>query len=297
MCIIFPKATPFTILSPTPIQGAMVGSSQTIQCIVSPDSGVDSSSLLISWTGPGGNTITSDSRVILTTTSNGSNTYTGSIQFIYLMEGDEGTYTCNVMSLSPEASGSESVEIDTLTSKFIACSILLIDCFIVPNPTVTVTAPNTQTVGQSLTLLCSVTAVRGITSRVDIIWRSYGTVLRRVNDTSLTMIDSSLFYTDSYTIPQLCMCSADQNEVYQCEVVINASPTIMVTGSVTLDVMGECIKIISVYLYSLLQNNIKMHHRNCMELHQYEILLIFQKLMLDKIFKPVSNIVLHIKVL
>ena len=90
MFTVFSKVTPFTISSPAPIQGAMVGSPQTIQCIVSPDSGVDLSSLLISWTGPGGDTITSDSRVTLTTTSNGSNTYTGSIQFTYLMEGDEG---------------------------------------------------------------------------------------------------------------------------------------------------------------------------------------------------------------
>jgi len=106
---------------------------------------------------------------------------------------------------------------------------------------VTVTAPNTQIVGQSLTLECSVTAVRGITSRVDIIWRSYGTILRMINDTSPIMMDNSVVYTDSYTVPQLCMCSADQNEVYQCEVVINASPPIMTSGSVTLNVMGECV--------------------------------------------------------
>ena len=122
--------------------------------------------------------------------------------------------------------------------------------FTVPNSNVTITAPSTQIVGQPLTLECSVTAVRGITSRVDIVWRSYGTTLRRVNDTSPTMMDNSVVYTDSYTIPQLCMCSVDQNEVYQCEMVINTSPLVMATGSVTLDVMGEYIHLFVISYYS-----------------------------------------------
>ena len=71
---------------------------------------------------------------------------------------------------------------------------------LVPTPTVSVTAPNTQTVGQSLTLQCEVTTVRGITSRVDIMWSSDGTTLRRINDTTAITMDNSLVYTDSYTI-------------------------------------------------------------------------------------------------
>ena len=101
----------------------------------------------------------------------------------------------------------------------------------------TVSAPNTQIVGQSLTLECSVTAVRGITSRVDIIWRRDGTELNRTNDTSSAMMDSSLIYTDTYTISQV----NTTDRAYECIVVINASPVVMATGNVTLDVMGECI--------------------------------------------------------
>jgi len=37
------------------------------------------------------------------------------LNFMYLMEGDEGTYTCNVMIL--ETSGSASVELQALTSE------------------------------------------------------------------------------------------------------------------------------------------------------------------------------------
>ena len=66
----------------------------------------------------------------------------------------------------------------------------------VPTPTVSVTAPNTQTVGQSLTLQCVVTTVRGITSRVDIVWRnsSGGNELQRKDNVSSTTVDNSLVY-------------------------------------------------------------------------------------------------------
>ena len=104
-----------TISPSGPIQGAMVGSPQMIQCTVSTVSGVESSSVMISWMGPGGDPITSDSRVIINPTTSDGNTYTSSIQFTYLMEGDEGTYMCNVMIL--ETSGSASVVLETLTSK------------------------------------------------------------------------------------------------------------------------------------------------------------------------------------
>ena len=108
---------------------------------------------------------------------------------------------------------------------------------IVPTPTVSVTAPNNQIVGQSLTLQCEVTAVRGITSRVDIVWSSDGGILRRVNNTNATMDGGSLVYTDSYTISQLN--TTDEGRVIQCEVVINTSPPVMASNNVTLDVTGK----------------------------------------------------------
>ena len=108
--------------------------------------------------------------------------------------------------------------------------------FSVPTPIVNVTALNNQTVGQSLTLQCEVTTVRGITSRVDIVWSNNGTVLRRMNDTTATTMDNSLMYTNSYTISQLN--TTDEGRVIQCEVVINASPSVMASDSITLDVTG-----------------------------------------------------------
>ena len=98
-------------------------------------------------------------------------------------------------------------------------------------------APNTQTVGQSLTLQCEVTTVRGITSRVDIVWSSDDTELERTNGLSSTTMDNSLVYTDSYTISQLN--TTDDGRVIQCEVVINTSPSVVASDSITLDVTGE----------------------------------------------------------
>ena len=107
--------------------------------------------------------------------------------------------------------------------------------------TVNVTTPNTQTVGQSLTLQCNVTTVRGITDRVDIVWSSVSMKLNRTNGTTATPMDNSLVYTDSYTISQLN--TTDEGRVIQCEVVVNSSPPIMNNDSITLDVTGA-------YIYS-----------------------------------------------
>ena len=109
---------------------------------------------------------------------------------------------------------------------------------VVPIPTVTATAPNTQIVGQLLTLECSVRAVRGITSRVNIIWSRSGVVLNQTNDILPSTTDSLLMYTDTYTISLLS--TDDDGREYQCEVAIDTNPPVMATGSVSLDVMGEC---------------------------------------------------------
>ena len=80
------------------------------------------------------------------------------------------------------------------------------------------------------------TTVRGITSKVDIIWSRNGVELNRTNNTSSAMMDNSLMYTQNYTISQLN--TTDNGGEYQCEVVINANRTTLATGSVMLDVLG-----------------------------------------------------------
>ena len=104
-----------TTLPSGPIQRAMVGSPQDIQCIVSTVSGVELSSVMISWMGPGGESITNNSRVTISPTTSSGNNYTSSLQFTYLMEGDEGMYTCNVMILETRAN--TTLEIFELTGE------------------------------------------------------------------------------------------------------------------------------------------------------------------------------------
>ena len=175
-----------------------------------------------------------------------------------------------------------SVFIHTYVGQF-SFIIYIFDAYItVPSPTASVTALDTQTVGQSLTLQCEVTTVRGITSRVDIVWSSNDTELERMNDVSSTTMDNSLVYilermnnvssttmnnslvyTDSYTISQLS--TTDEDRVIQCEVVINASPPVMASNSTTLDVMGMYITLLDCVLAlvscSMLSSYLDGQHR------------------------------------
>ena len=98
------------------IQGAKVGSPQAIECIVSTVSGVELSSVMISWMGPNGSFTTDSNRIIINPVTSFGNNFTSSIHFIYLMEGDEGIYTCNVMILETTQSG--VVNLGRLTCKY-----------------------------------------------------------------------------------------------------------------------------------------------------------------------------------
>ena len=109
----------------------------------------------------------------------------------------------------------------------------------------TVNAPNNQTVGQSLTLESTITTVRGITSRVDIVWSSNGVELKRINQsTANSTHDNTELYVDTYDIPLLS--TSDDDRVIQCEIVIMTTPIVMVADNVTLDVTGKSYKITGI---------------------------------------------------
>ena len=98
------------------MQGAVGSSSQVINCIVTEVFGVESSLAMIGWMGPNGDIMNNSRTMFLDTTiSSDETTYTSILQFTYLMEGDDGTYTCNFMA--GEISVSQSVELQSLTSK------------------------------------------------------------------------------------------------------------------------------------------------------------------------------------
>ena len=88
-----------------------VGDEAMIDCTVNTVSGVELSSVMIIWIGPRG-VITNDSRVIISPTISSGNNYTRNLRFTYLMEGDYGTYTCDVAIL--DTSGSQSVDLSSL---------------------------------------------------------------------------------------------------------------------------------------------------------------------------------------
>ena len=102
----------------------------------------------------------------------------------------------------------------------------------------TINAPSNQIVGQSLTLESSITTVRGITSRVDIVWSSNGEELRRImGATPNSTNDNSEVYEVTYDIPLLS--TSDNGRVIECEIKIMTTPLIVASNNVMLDVTGK----------------------------------------------------------
>ena len=115
--------------------------------------------------------------------------------------------------------------------------MLLFYLLVVPYPVVKVNASSIQIVGESLTLECNVTTVRGITSRVDIVWSSNDTELKRTEGIESTLIkNNSVIYMDFYTISQLS--TVDEGRAYQCGIIVNQQLPITVNNSIILDVTG-----------------------------------------------------------
>ena len=118
--------------------------------------------------------------------------------------------------------------------------------FIVPTPSVRITIFDNEilgndtfgnlTIGDPLTLDCTVTAVRGISSSVDIIWTTGGRVVRRVDNITADIENDYAIYTDSFEISSLS--AIDNGREYQCTVVINASQPVYNSDHFTLIFAG-----------------------------------------------------------
>ena len=111
--------------------------------------------------------------------------------------------------------------------------------FVVPVPHgVVPSAPDAQIVSQPLILDCGVNTVRGIVSRVDIVWSIDGVVIETITGINSTILsDTSALYSASVIIPELT--TDDEGRPYQCEVVINSSPPVITANNVTLNVTGK----------------------------------------------------------
>ena len=114
----------------------------------------------------------------------------------------------------------------------------MILCTLVPTPLAKVKFLTDQLVGQPLTLECSITTVRGITSRVDVVWSSNGVELKRIEQPRInTSSDNSVLYTEYYTTSQLI--TADEGRVFECNVFINSILPVVLMDNVTINVTGE----------------------------------------------------------
>ena len=106
----------------------------------------------------------------------------------------------------------------------IHCHISFLFCT-VPAPSVNITVPNNLTTDQSVTLNCSAVTVKGITSRVDIVWYS-GVQVRRVNNVTASIInDTAAVYRDSLNISSLTR--QHDGRIYSCQVIINTEPLLV----------------------------------------------------------------------
>ena len=79
--------------------------------------------------------------------------------------------------------------------------------------------------------------MRGITSRVYIVWRRDNTTVNTTHVTATTIRGNLLVYRDSYTITQLS--TSDDGVVYECGLAIQTSSGVRAHDTVRLDVTGE----------------------------------------------------------
>ena len=102
----------------------------------------------------------------------------------------------------------------------------------------TVTTLNHLIVGQPLMLECDMSTPRGIDNTVDIVWTRDGIVVERIDDVNSNSSSPEwIFYTNNiYTIPLLG--TSDDDVVYECEVIIYASPLVRIRASTILNVTG-----------------------------------------------------------
>ena len=108
--------------------------------------------------------------------------------------------------------------------------------YVVPTPTVSVDVPTNQTVGQSLTLQYTVTMVRGITSRMVIMWSREGRRFNITRVTDTTTMGTLVVYRGFYTILQLS--TSDDGIMYEYRLVVRNS-RVETNGAIRLNVTGR----------------------------------------------------------
>ena len=82
----------------------------------------------------------------------------------------------------------------------------------------------------NLSLRCDVDIVKGITSNVNIVWKMNNREVQGVNGNITEEVTSyTYYYNDSMEL------NTNSDVVYQCQVIINASPPISNTDNITIN--------------------------------------------------------------
>ena len=98
-----------------------------------------------------------------------------------------------------------------------------------------ISAPNNLTTGQPLRMDCTMVAVRGITSTVDIVWYGSGGQLRNASDVTATIINGATsLYRDSFNISSLTRHY--DGSLYFCAAIIYSEPSLFIYSSIRLNV-------------------------------------------------------------
>ena len=166
------------------------------------------------------------------------------VEYVYTL------YVHNVYAVCMYTAYNHTLYICTYISMYYILKML----FVVPSPLVQISLHDNKIlgnesvgdliIGDPLTLDCTVTAVRGISSLVDIIWTTGSRVVRRVDNITADIESDSAIYTDSFEISSLS--AIDNGTEYQCRVVINARQPVYNSIKVTLIfTAGKCVNIIS----------------------------------------------------
>ena len=121
--------------------------------------------------------------------------------------------------------------------------------YIVPAPHIKITVFGYETlkndtlenisIGDPLTLDCTVSTVRGISSQADvsIIWSTGNEIIRRAVNVMADVKNYSTIYTDSLEIASLS--ATDNGRAYVCTVLINSSQVLFNVDVLTLIFPGE----------------------------------------------------------
>jgi len=125
---------------------------------------------------------------------------------------------------------------------------VLICTLVVVNPTVSVTADPTPTVGLPTTLVCSGTTVRGINTTVDIMWSRDDQIIQSAENVTVNLTsDNMLAFSDSYITGVLN--ESANGTMYECKVRL-ANTSVMVPMNYTLDLTCKYISKIELLNYS-----------------------------------------------